>query len=56
MMSNQPQPSPDSERQITRDDLDALVLKYGTPAEKKRILEERSKAQNVGIGNLYGRQ
>ena len=44
------------ERPITQDEIDELVLKYGTPAEKKRILEGRENMHKIGIGSKYGRQ
>ena len=41
---------------LTPDELDELILKTGTLAEKKRILEERARPKKIGVGNKYGRQ
>ena len=42
---------------LTKDEVDAIILERGEPMEKQRILEGRAKElQKRGIGNTFGRR
>lgn len=42
---------------LTKDEVDAIILERGEPMEKKRILEGRAKdMKKRGIGNTFGRR
>lgn len=55
-MFNRRQASPDDERQLTEDEVDELVLRNGDRMEKQRIMEKRTQARKIGIGNTFGRR